>query len=107
MLDRGGVQYDPTRTSHSIGELRQRKNKQGAEIYVFMLAWAGEFSTTIDRNEHPSAGCRVGVHCITQELWHFCDTFPALSRGNFNAASGMLQTWLIHNQTIKKERNIP
>ncbi|WP_446817871.1 hypothetical protein, partial [Dysosmobacter sp.] len=39
---------------------------------------------------------------------HFCDTFPALSRGNFNAASGMLQTRLKLNQKyFKKERNIP
>ena len=38
----------------------------------------------------------------------FCDTFPALSRGNFNAASGMLQTRLKLNQKyFKKERNIP
>ena len=48
LLNRGGVQYDPTRTAHSIGELRQRKNKQGAEAHVFMLAGAGKFSTTID-----------------------------------------------------------
>ena len=27
MLDRGGVQYEPTGTAHSIGELGQRKNK--------------------------------------------------------------------------------
>ena len=38
LLDRGGGQYDPTRTSHSIGGLRQRKNKQGAETHVFVLA---------------------------------------------------------------------
>ena len=38
----------------------------------------------------------------------FCDTFPALSRGNFNAASGMLQARLKLNQKyFKKERNIP
>ena len=29
LLNRGGVQYDPTGTAHSIGELRQRKNKHG------------------------------------------------------------------------------
>lgn len=27
MLNRGGVQYEPTGTAHSIGELGQRKNK--------------------------------------------------------------------------------
>lgn len=48
LLDRGGGQYDPTRTSHSIGGLRQRKNKHGAETHVFVLAGAGKFSTTID-----------------------------------------------------------
>ena len=48
LLDRGGVQYDPTRTSHSIGGLRQRKNKYGAETHVFVLAGAGKFSTIID-----------------------------------------------------------
>ena len=49
-----------------------------------------------------------GGYCITQEMWHFCDTFPALSRGNFHAASGMLQTRLIHNLNIsKKERDTP
>ena len=47
-LDRGGVQYDPTRTSHSIGGLRQRKNKHGAETHVFVLAGAGKFSTIMD-----------------------------------------------------------
>ena len=82
--------------------LRQRKNKQGAEAHVFMLAWAGEFSTTIDWNEHPSVGCRVGVHCITQALWRICDTFSALSRENFNAASAMLQTRLKPNQNTSK-----
>ena len=39
-------------------------------------------------------------------LLHFCDTFHALSRGKFKMISGMLQTWLIHNQIIKKESNI-
>ena len=29
LLNRGGVQYEPTRTAHSIGELGQRKNKKG------------------------------------------------------------------------------
>jgi hypothetical protein len=48
LLNRRWVQYEPTRTAHSIGELRQRKNKQGAEAHVFMLAGAGKFSTTID-----------------------------------------------------------
>ena len=48
LLNRRGVQYEPTRTAHSIGELRQRKNKQGAEAHVFMLAGAGKFSTIID-----------------------------------------------------------
>ena len=48
LLDRGGVPYDPTRTSHSIGGLRQRKNKHGAETHVFVLAGAGKFSTIID-----------------------------------------------------------
>ena len=48
LLDRGWVQYDPTRTSHSIGGLRQRKNKHGAETHVFVLAGAGKFSTIID-----------------------------------------------------------
>lgn len=37
------------------------------------------------------------------ELWHFCDTFPALSWGNFNTASGMLQTRLIHNHKYFKK----
>ena len=83
--------------------LSQRKNKQGAEAHVFMLAGAGKFSTTIDWNEHPSVGCRVGVPCITQALWRICDTFPALSWGNFNAASGMLQTRLIHNHKYFKK----
>jgi len=36
-------------------------------------------------------------------LWQICDTFSALSRGKSKMISGMLQTWLIHNQTIKKE----
>ena len=48
LLNRGGVQYDPTGTTHSIGELSQRKNKQGAKAHVFMLAGAGKFSTKID-----------------------------------------------------------
>ena len=68
LLDRGGVQYEPTGTSHSIGGLRQRKNKHGAETHVFVLAGAGKFSTTIDQNDPPSVSCRVGVHCITQAL---------------------------------------
>ena len=29
LLNRGGVQYEPTGTAHSIGELGQRKNKHG------------------------------------------------------------------------------
>ena len=103
LLDRGGVQYDPTRTSHSIGGLRQRKNKHGAETHVFVLAGVGKFSTIMDWNEHPSVGYRVGVHCITQALWRICDTFPALSRENFNAASGMIQTRLIHNHKYFKK----
>ena len=46
--------------------------------------------------------------CFPLVSLHFCDTFPALSRGNFNAASGMLQTRLKPNQKyFKKERNIP
>ena len=48
LLNRRWVQYEPTRTAHSIGELGQRKNKQGAETHVFMLAGAGKFSTIID-----------------------------------------------------------
>ena len=52
---------------------------------------------------------RGGLSFISQlTLLHFCDTFPALLRGNFNAASGMIQTRLIHDpKYFKKERNIP
>ena len=52
---------------------------------------------------------RGGLSFISQlTLLHFCDTFPALLRGNFNAASGMIQTRLIHNpKYFKKEGNIP
>ena len=52
---------------------------------------------------------RGGLSFISQlTLLHFCDTFPALLRENFNAASGMIQTRLIHDpKYFKKERNIP
>ena len=40
---------------------------------------------------------------LWEKLWHFCDTFPALSWGNFNTASGMLQTRLIHNHKYFKK----
>ena len=38
----------PPSLPSNIGELGQRKNKQGAETHVFMLAGAGKFSTIID-----------------------------------------------------------
>ena len=38
----------PPSLPSNIGELSQRKNKQGAETHVFVLAGAGRFSTTID-----------------------------------------------------------
>ena len=38
----------PPSLPSNIGELRQRKNNQGAETHVFMLAGAGKFSTIID-----------------------------------------------------------
>ena len=38
----------PPSLPSNIGELRQRKNNQGAETHVFMLAAAGKFSTIID-----------------------------------------------------------
>jgi DNA-directed RNA polymerase specialized sigma subunit len=38
----------PPSLPSNIGELGQRKNKQGAETHVFVLAGAGKFSTTID-----------------------------------------------------------
>ena len=38
----------PSSLPSNIGELGQRKNKQGAETHVFVLAGAGKFSTTID-----------------------------------------------------------
>ena len=38
----------PPSLPSNIGELGQRKNKQGAETHVFVLAGAGRFSTTID-----------------------------------------------------------
>lgn len=38
----------PPSLPSNIGELRQRKNDQGAETHVFMLAGAGKFSTIID-----------------------------------------------------------
>ena len=38
--------------------------------------------------------------CFPLVSLHFCDTFHALLRGKFEAASGMMQSRLIHNRNI-------
>ena len=37
LLNRGGVQYEPTGTAHSIGELGQRKNKNMEELMKMIV----------------------------------------------------------------------
>lgn len=38
--------------------------------------------------------------CFPLVSLHFCDTFHALLRGKSEAASGMMQSRLIHNRNI-------
>ena len=42
LLDRGGGQYEPTRTAHSIGGLRQRKNKDRSRNSCFCACGGGQ-----------------------------------------------------------------
>ena len=42
LLNRAGVQYDPTGTTHSIGELRQRKKQAGNKSSCFYACGGGQ-----------------------------------------------------------------
>lgn len=87
LLNRGGVQYDPTRTSHSIGGLRQRKNKDRSRSSCFYTCGGGQIQhhnwlkgTPIGRLP---GGCSLYNTGAVTNLWHFPRTFA----GEFQCSS--------------------